>query len=362
MFIGTGGESARRTWRPTVRKVALIGWTALLAYWGGNGIGLVEAAPPTPALDKAAVAPAEPANDNAHRWVAVIFGNEPITREDFAEYLIARHVDKLELLVNKRIIEHACKERAIDVTAGEVEAALAEDLQSMKISLSDFQNKVLKQYKKTLYEWKEDVIRPKLLMTKLCRDRVQITDQDFQDAFNAYYGEKVDCRIILWPKGEEKHAMNAYAELRKSEADFDRYARQQASASLASTGGHIRPISHKTTGNDELEKEAFTLQPGEVSRLIGTPEGTVVMRCVGRIPPDTSKKLDGEKTALQKEIFEKKLQQEMPRLFKELQEKAQPKLFLKHTTTEEELERDVKRELQPVSPSEVPNTPPPKKP
>jgi hypothetical protein len=316
--------------------------------------GPAAASPPSPQKGTGVPAPtpAESNSDNAHRWVAVIYDNIPVTREELGDYLIARHSDKLELLVNKKIIEHACKEKGIDVTAAEVDAALAEDLKGMNgITPEIFVNKVLKQYNKTLYEWKEDVLRPKIAMSKLCQSRVQITDKDYQDAFEAYYGEKVECRIVLFPKGEEKHAMTLYADMRKSDEEFDRLARQQASPTLAASGGRIRPISRHSTANDELEKEAFSLQPGELSRLIGTPEGTVVLKCVRRIPPDKSKNLETERANLQKEIMDKKVQAEIPKVFAELREQAKPKLFLKKSTSQEDLERAVKQELQQMDPA-----------
>jgi hypothetical protein len=340
MAVSSGGR--------LVLASACLACIVLAASW-------IRGAPPQPVVQASAQTPSSPApppsapnasTDNGNRWVAVINGNIPITREEFGEYLIARHSDQLELLVNKKIIENACKQRGIEVSQAEVDAALAEDLKGLKVNLDLFVNKLLKQYHKSLYEWKEDVIKPKLALTKLCRGRVQISDQDYQAAFQAYYGEKVDCRIILWPKGEEKHAMNAYADLRKSDADFDRIARQQASPTLAATGGQIQPFGRHTTGNDELEKEAFNLQPGEISRLIGTPDGTVVLKCIRRIPADANKKIENERAALEKEIVEKKTQLELPKVFKELQDQAQPKLFLKKYTTEEELVRDVTRELQ----------------
>jgi hypothetical protein len=327
--------------------VGLCGVAALAFCWGRYSSPSPVAAAPPGAKEPAPPTPPEASGDYAHRWVAVIRGNLGITREEFGEYLIARHAEQLELLVNKRIIEVACKEKGVEVTAGEVDAALAEDLKGMgNISLNDFVTKVLARYHKSLLEWKEDVIRPKLAMTKLCRARVQVTDQDLRDAFEAYYGEKVDCRLVLFPKDREKDAMLMYADLRKSDEDFNRIARGQATPSLASKGGEIQPIGHHTTGNDELEKEAFSLQPGEVSKLIGTPQGTVVLKCVKRIPADTSKKLEAVRPALEKEIIEKKTQLEIPKLFKELQAEAKPRLFLKKYTTQEELERDVRRDLQ----------------
>ena len=44
---------------------------------------------------------------------------------------------------------------------------------------------------------------------------------------------------------------------------------------------------------------------------------------------------------LEKEVFEKKVQLEIPKFFKALRDQAEPKLILKQYTTEEELMRDV---------------------
>src|SRR5262249_47053434 len=108
--------------------------------------------------EKPATAPGttEPGSDSSRQVVAYIYGTTPITRRDLGEYLIARHgADSLELLVNKRIIEQCCKEKGIQVTAAEVDSALAEDLKGMGVNLKDFVDQVLKHYNKTLYEWKE---------------------------------------------------------------------------------------------------------------------------------------------------------------------------------------------------------------
>ena len=345
-----------RTWPRPLPAVGFLGLLALAFCWGRFGsLPRATAVPPaSPPPAGAPTAPADAPSEYARRWVAGIYGNVPITREEFGEYLIARHSDKLELLVNKRIIELACKQRGIEVTAAEVEAALAEDLKGLKVNQKDFVSQVLKHYNKTLYEWKEDVIRPKLALEKLCRDRIKVTDQDLQDAFQAYFGEKVDCRLILFPKENEKVAMEKYGDLRSSDEEFNREARAQASVTLARKGGQIEPIGHKTTGNPDLEKEAFSLRPGEVSRLIETPQGLALLKCVKRIPPDNTRSLENERQALEKEIVEKKIQMEIPNLMKELKDQAQPKLFLQKATTQEELEHAVKKELSGGAPQSKP--------
>src|SRR5262249_7011921 len=148
-------------------------------------------------------------------------------------------------------------------------------------TVKDFVNGVLLKNKVTLYEYKEDNLRPKLAMAKLCRSQVQVTEEDVRKAFEAYHGEKVECRMIMWPKEERHHVMNdIYVKIRDSADEFDRVARSQASPHLASAAGRVDPFGHNTTGNEELEKEAFKLQPGELSRVIETPQGLVVLKCI----------------------------------------------------------------------------------
>jgi hypothetical protein len=342
----------RGNWRPLATRLGYLG-LALLAFGWGRYMSLSEVmAAPQVAKPGAGPAPAPASSDYDRRWVAVINGNVPITREEFGEYLIARHGDQLELFVNKRIIEYACKQRGIEVSPAEVEAAFAKDLKGMNVNAKDFEEKILqKHYHKTLLEWKEDVIRPKLSLSKMCQDRVHVTDQDLKDAFDAYYGEKVDCRLVLFPS--ERDALAQYADLRKSDEDFDRVATHQANPQLAAVGGRIRQIAHHTTGNDDLEKEAFRLQPGEVSKVIGTPDGFAVLKCNKRIPPDDKKKLADVRATLEQEIIEKKTQIEVAKVFKELKDQAQPKLFNQKHTTEDDLIRDVKQELQGLTPSDA---------
>src|SRR5262249_30646319 len=128
--------------------------------------------------------PEQPGVPRAAQVVATFNGDIRVTREELGEYLIARYgPEHLELLVNHRIIDRACQERGVGVTDAEVEEALKKDLQVMNVDREHFVKDLLSKYKKNLYEWKEDVIRPRLLLTKLCRDRVRATDEDIQQAF-----------------------------------------------------------------------------------------------------------------------------------------------------------------------------------
>ncbi len=321
------------------------------AFWMREGLqSKATAAPPQTPAQAEPVAPraAPTSSEYSNRVVAYIYDTIPITREELGEYLIARFGNaRLNSLVNRRIIEHVCREKGVEVSEAEVEAELAAMIKPLGVvTLKDFETKVLKPQHTSLYEYKEDVIKPELMLKKLCRDRVQATDEDLHRAFEAYFGEKVDCRIIIWPKNEYKIAMASYGKIRDNEDEFERASRSQASSRLAATGGHIEPFGRNTTGNEALEKAAFSLRPGELSQVIETPEGYVVIKCIKHVPPDATKSPEAERDKLTREVIEKKLQAEIPRLFAELSKKAQPKLLLGQVLTEAELTRSVDQLLQ----------------
>jgi hypothetical protein len=281
-------------------------------------------------------------SDYARRPVAAIFGSITISREELGEFLIARYgKERLSHLINKRIIEQAARQKGVEVTAAEVNAALAADAQQFQVSPREFEKQVLKRYQKSLYEWKEDVIRPRLMMEKMCRARVVVSREDVVKAYEAHFGEKVDCKIIMWPREEKNTVLHKVWPLLRNEEQFDHYARSQVSPSLASVGGHVKPLGHHTTGDEKLEKTLFNLKPGEVSEVLDNPEGLVVVKCLGRIPPDTKASYDERRPALEKEVFEKKLQMEIGKLFTELRAQAQPKNFLEPTNVVEDVQKEL---------------------
>ena len=71
----------------------------------------------------AAQAPTPQAPAPNKSWVGMIYGQVPVTREELGEFLIARGgYEKVDLLVNKKIIEVEAARRNIGVTGVEVRA------------------------------------------------------------------------------------------------------------------------------------------------------------------------------------------------------------------------------------------------
>jgi len=307
-----------------------------LAFAGVAGAGYVfgitsdsaSAQPPAPP----GMLPApQPQPEPDRRVVAYIYGNVPITREELGDFLIARggH-EKLELLINKKIIETEAARRGITVTTVEIKAGLEEDLRSLGINLGDFEKHILPRYHKTLYEWVEDVIKPRLLLTKMCRDRVKVGDQDIQMAFENRYGERRQAKVICWSREDSKTALKQWEEARKSDQDYDRVARTQADPNLAAAAGLVKPIGRYPEGEDaKVVLKLFTLKVGEMSEIIEVPAGLMCVKCVALLPADSNFKLDEKmKTTLHNELFAKKLEQEIPKYFQELKKLAAPNPIL----------------------------------
>src|SRR5262249_20638081 len=113
---------------------------------------------------------------------------------------------------------------------------------------------------------------------------------------------------------------------------FDKYCKEQFLKPLAAENGKIPPI-HRHYTDQNLELEAFKLKPGEVSPLIGMADKTtVILQCVGRIAPDATKTIEGERMNLHKELAEARLMGEIKAVFETLRKQANPQIYLRRDT------------------------------
>ena len=138
--------------------------------------------------------------------------------------------------------------------------------------------------------------------------------------------------------------------LRDSETEFDRKAQLQPLPHLASKGGRIDTFGKHVLGDDNLEREAFRLQPGETSALIETPQGVVMIRCDKRIPADKGVTLEQVRKERTAEIIQKKVQIEMQVVFKEIRDKAKPQIILKWFGQSEDLAGESKKLMADLPP------------
>jgi parvulin-like peptidyl-prolyl isomerase len=280
------------------------------------GVALTQPPKPAPAV--------QPAPET--RAVAYIYGTTPVTREELGEYLIARGgFEKLDLLVNRIVIELEAARRNVSATGLELTSALNEDIRSLGVSMDEFEKSVLPRYGKRLYEWEQDVIRPRILLGKICRDRVQVTEDEIAREFEKRYGEKREAQIIAWPK-EKLHLLDPAAKnlVRTDAAQYEKLAAGQPDPRLAKVGGKITPTSRFVDGPETKAVDTlFTLKPGDVSEWIETPQGILLVKCLAVIPPENVNP-QAVRADLVKDVADRKLGAEIPKLFDELRRAANP--------------------------------------
>jgi hypothetical protein len=328
---------------------AILGFGYFLGQTGPNDLAAQQVKPVAVASNTAVE---KPQNDDGRRVVAYINGTTALTREEFGEYLIQRvGAERVELFVNKRIIENEAKKRGVEVTQVEVDAVIDQDCALLSINRGDFVSNVLKKYGKTMFEWKEDVIKPRLMMTKMLRDKVKIDEADLKKTYENRYGVKAKAQVIIWPKSDGqylKHAQAKYDELRKSDADFNAIARLQPESHLASREGHVEPIARwSPTGDNTIEDTVFSLKAGQISRIIDTPVGAVVIKCNGFTEAVPGADFDKVKPDLLKEVIDQKITQEVPKLCEQLKADAKPIYILQPKgISVKDADRQVIREIE----------------
>lgn len=335
----------KRTWRRWLFAGVGVGAVTAAVLYGRHAVQpRAEAAPPPPLPQAAAPAPAaqEPPpatpSEYTQRVVAYVYGTTPVTREQLGEYLIARLGEfKINALVNRRILEEACAARGLTVTDAEVDAQLSADLTALKVNRREFLDNYLRRRQMSLFEWREDVLRPKLMTTKLLRDQVRPSEQDLRKAFESYYGEKVVCQAIFWTKEKHQEALAVYDKIRQSAEEFDRQARLQPDGRLAAVAGLMEPFGRYGLGDDLIESETFKLREGELTPLLRSP-GTarpsddhsfVVLKLVRRIPADKVTKFEDVRAMLEKEVIDRQIQALTPETLAKLRQEANPQILLK---------------------------------
>lgn len=268
---------------------------------------------------------------NGGRVVAYLYGDMPVSREELGEYLIARFgAERLEFLVNRKIVEIECAKHKIFASDAEVEERFQQDLRSFgKVALTpkDFETQVLRRFNKTLFEWKEDVIRPKIMMEKLVKEQVKVTEQDVKDGFEARFGPKVQCRMIVLQQ-DSIMVQKVWEDVRKSRDEFLKAAAKQFVPHLAQAVGEVPPI-HKHFGDKKIEDVAFRLRESEISEPLKLQDGTyVIMLCEKHLPANIGVKFESVWMQIHKEVQDLKVAQKMPEVFAKLQKQADPRLLL----------------------------------
>jgi len=203
--------------------------------------------------------------------------------------LIARLVDDM-------LLRQEARRLGITVREEEVTNAIQENLKRRNMSMDDLQQALAREgssLEKHREATRNDLIRMRIMQREI-RQRVSVTPEEigayYQEHRDEYEGKlRVRLQMIPLPVPEGADPQARAEQRARAEAALKRIRAgepfevlaNEARAGQPQTGGDLGYVE-KGTMHPSIEEAAFSLKPGEVSDVIETPQGFVIIRALDR--------------------------------------------------------------------------------
>lgn len=254
--------------------------------------------------------------------IAALVNNEEISREDLAnECLLHYGAEVLETLVNRMLIETACQRRQIVIKPEQVDAEVERMARKFSFTKDQWLKTLEKERGIKPARYAQEIIWPTLALRELAKDRLTVSKQELEEAFESEFGPGVKVRLIALDNPQKAKEIHAQAVARPDE--FPALAKRHSQdANSASAYGLIQPI-RRHMGDPKLEAAAFALKKGEISPLVQVGNLHVFVKCEEHLP--ATKNVDRAKIdpMLVDALKERKMRNAANDVFKILQSEAQ---------------------------------------
>ncbi|MEC9091984.1 MAG: peptidylprolyl isomerase [Planctomycetota bacterium] len=271
--------------------------------------------------------------------VAATIGTKRIQIRDLSEECITRHGKAvLEGEINRRLLTAALRENSLEVTQSDLdrEVSLAadtygflnEDGSADREKWLDF---VTKQDNVSVELYVKDGVWPTAALKKLVQQKVLVSDEDLRKGFEANYGKRVEVLAIVLNSDRQAQQVWKMASQNQSKEFFGELANKYSvEPGSKENFGQVPPIA-RHGGRPQLEKQAFQLNPGELSGLINVGQQWIILKCLGFTEPLVVDPSD-VREELHKDILEKKTQVAMNQQFNQIRSSAQIDNFIAGTS------------------------------
>ena len=249
--------------------------------------------------------------------VAIVNGSE-ITSERLGEECLGRHGPTvLETLVNRRIIEQACRQQGVTVTPQDVSAEIDAMARRFSVPQDKWIEMIQQERGITPKQYSDDIVWPMIALRRLARGAVEPTADELQEAFEKQFGPAVKARIIVSRSRRDAEQVRAQAVAAPDE--FGGLARQHSvDVGSASANGWVQPI-RLHSGDPHFDRAAFALQPGEISPVVQVADQFIVIKYEGHLPP-AGAAFEEVRPHLAEELRERKSRQGSSDVFRRLQD------------------------------------------
>lgn len=280
----------------------------------------------------------DPQQKRQHPGAAAIVNGQQITRNELGEQCILRYgKEVLDAEVNRHLLVQAMDKRSLKVQQAEIRDEIeraAESYAFLKkdgsVDVDGWLAHVTEQTGSDVDVYIRDSVWPSIALKKIVRSAVKVNESDLKKAFLANYGERVEALAIVLSNQRTAHEVFDLARSNSTDKFFGELAHQYSIEPVSRANfGQVPPI-RMHGGQPLLEKEAFSLQPGEVSGVIASGDKFVILRCLGRTKP-VVENMGAVHDELVKDLCEKKLRVAMSEEFDRIKAAAQIDNFLEGT-------------------------------
>ncbi|MCE9553753.1 MAG: peptidylprolyl isomerase [Planctomycetes bacterium] len=272
----------------------------------------------------------DPAESRRMPGVAATVNGQPITLAQLAEECVARHGrEVLHRMITRTIVANALKRQQVAISEAELDAEIGRAATAAgvvtKSGAPDIERwtKIFTQQQQVSdTSYRNDIVWPTVALKKLVADKVKLTEADMRNGFEANYGPRVRCRVIVMDNHRRAQQVWDMARRDPSLENFGRLAAEYSvEPGSKALDGQVPPIQMHG-GQPALEKEAFGMKPGEISGVIALADKFVILFCEGRTKPVVVEMAEVAKE-LQSDLHEKKFRVAMAQEFERLQEAAE---------------------------------------
>ena len=293
--------------REIVAATLIVAFALVWRAWTGGPAA--DATPPR--AEPVAATPAAP------RPLALVNGVE-ITADHLAAECLARHgTSALETLVNRTLIEQACRKAGVTITPADVTAEIDAMAKRFSVPTDKWLELIEKERGIKPQQYAADIVWPMLALRILARDAGEPSPEEIRTAYETRFGPAIKARIIASRTRDEAEKFRVKAVAASDE--FGALARQYSvDVGSASDNGWVQPI-RLHSGDPAFDRAAFALEPGEISPVVQVADQFIVIKCEGRLPAAEVTLADAT-AGLAAELRERKSRQASTEVFRAIQD------------------------------------------
>ncbi len=245
-----------------------------------------------------------------------------ITYQQLADECVERYgTEVLASMIDRQIIELACRERGITVDDKDIDFEISKIARRYNLTDQNWLAILQNDRKITANQYRYNVIWPMLALKKLAGKEVELSEEDIKKGYIRDYGERVKARMIVLDNPGRAEEVWNLADQDKTRESFGKLARKYSiEPNSKALDGAIPPIP-RYSGNDNLEREAFRLKESEISGIIQLATNRyAILLCEGRT--ERKVELSEVRDDLINNLREEKTQESVAKVFDSLKKKA----------------------------------------